>query len=189
MFFFFFSNFRWSRNILLLHSLVGTLNMGRLWLCESLEEICKPPLQLHPEGQLLHKVATTVSLSFFIFFFRKVQKLSNAPVQRHTDTSQSAFCQSEVEWFLLPMIYMQCIVLLSLEEHFEASFTRELWTMPEKSLQCNVLNKLVPTCSQCQEMVRMWCVHTCQKQSLWVWRAVQAATLQGWTTRHVSAIS
>lgn len=75
------------------HSLVGSLNTGRLRLCKSLREICKPLLQLHTEGQLLHKVGTTVSLSFF----RKVQKLSNAPVQRHTDTSQSAFCQSEVE--------------------------------------------------------------------------------------------
>lgn len=47
------------------HSLVGTLNTGRLWLCKSLREMCKSLLQLHTEGQLLHKVGTTVSLSFF----------------------------------------------------------------------------------------------------------------------------
>lgn len=95
-------------------------------------------------AKLLHKVVTTVSTSSL------TKKKGLKPIKRSSLESHWHFAVCRLSKpsgkISLPAIHMQCMVPQSLEQHFQALFTREPWTKAGKSVRCNALNELVPTC-------------------------------------------
>lgn len=95
-------------------------------------------------AKLLHKVVTTVSTSSL------TKKKGLKPIKRSSLESHWHFAVCRLSKpsgkISFPAIHMQCMVPQSLEQHFQALFTREPWTKAGKSVRCNALNELVPTC-------------------------------------------
>lgn len=96
------------------------------------------------QGILLHRVVTIVKPVFSYKKTFKTHKMQQCGVPLTLHSMPSV----KTKWkdFLFSTIYMQRTVLQSLERHFKALFMPELWTKAGKSVQCNVLNELVPMC-------------------------------------------